>query len=249
MQDPVVTTSRHPEAALEAFAKDIAARTGLVYVRRTGHVDPPALVIERGAAYLLSDDRVTKSHPGMGLVRVRRIRRGEIDDPLLAVGAIQPTDHVLDCTFGFGQDALVLASRASEGRIVGLESSPALCALALAGMQHWDPAAAKIVPRIELLMADYREYLKAAPDRAFDVVFIDPMFRRPKAAAPDFVTLRAFANDAPLEADTLQEARRVARRLVVVKDAWPGPELERLGLTGQPERHVKDILFGTATAY
>jgi hypothetical protein len=119
-----------------------------------------------------------------------------------------------------------------------------LAALAMAGMPHWSRPANEIMRRVELHRADAREYLVQAPDRSFDIVFIDPMFRDPKSAAPDFASLRLLADPTPLDAEMLRQAARVARRRVVVKDAWPGYELIRLGVEPIHARRRADIIFG-----
>ncbi|HXN83293.1 MAG TPA: hypothetical protein VN883_12530, partial [Myxococcales bacterium] len=84
--------------------------------------------------------------------------------------------------------------------------------------------------------------------RSFDVVLFDPMFRRAGEAAPLFDLVRTLAEHAPLRAEDLLEARRVARRGVLVKDAWPGAELARLRLTPLPSRRLPRIVFGWAPA-
>jgi hypothetical protein len=71
------------------------------------------------------------------------------------------------------------------------------------------------------------------PAASVDVVLFDPMFGRALAAQPGFEMLRRLANPSPLRADVLAEARRVARRVVLVKAARYTPMLRSLGL--QPE--------------
>ena len=67
-------------------------------------------------------------------------------------------------------------------------------------------------------------------------------------SAPIFDLVRELAEHAPLDPDTLEEARRVARRGVLIKDAPPGRELARLGLEPLPSRRGPRIVFGWAAA-
>lgn len=80
------------------------------------------------------------------------------------------------------------------------------------------------------------------------MVLFDPMFRAPIDSAPVFALLREHADHAPLQLEDLAAARRVCRRGVLVKDAWPGRELHRLGLSPLPARRVPAICFGWAPA-
>jgi hypothetical protein len=100
---------------------------------------------------------------------------------------------------------------------------------------------------VHIERADHREYLKRQAGGSFDVVLIDPMFRTPGDSGPLFELVRAHGTHVPLEAETLAEARRVARKGVLVKDAAPGRELERLGLKPRFSRRLATICFGWAT--
>ena len=204
------------------------------------------LVIERHGVHLDMGDDSMRSHPGMGLVRLRRLVRGEEHDPLLDLAGVKAGDTVLDATFGFGQDALVFAyGVGNTGRVIALESSPLVLALAFSGMRHWPEPATLVVPRIDLRLADAGQFLAAAPSKSVDVVYFDPMFRDPRLAAPDFKLLRAMADPSPIRSEDVLNARRVARRLVLFKDAWPGREIGRLGVRPVESRRSAEITFGT----
>ncbi len=145
---------------------------------------------------------------------------------------LEDGDRILDCTVGLGADALVAATAVGpRGRVIGLESSAALAAWVGEGLLRCgDPAA----DRIEIRAADHLAALVGLPDRSFDVVVFDPMFRHARPEPAGFDLVRRLADAAPLSAEALARARRVARRWVVVKDGAPGWDLARLGLTPLP---------------
>jgi predicted methyltransferase len=161
------------------------------------------------------------------------------------VAELRPGDRVLDATLGLGGDAL-LAAHATGTRVLGLEAEGILGAFTAAGLRRVPGPAREAARHIEVQRADHREYLRSQPDGSFDVVLLDPMFRRAGEAGPLFELLRAHAQHAPLDAATLREARRVARRGVLVKDAAPGHELHRLGLVPRITRRSAAIAFGWA---
>ena len=74
-----------------------------------------------------------------------------------------------------------------------------------------------------------------------DVVYFDPMWVVPSRSSPSFQVLRKLAHSERLSASAIAQARRVARRKVVVMDQIHGGELERLGLPvhtcGQRKRY------------
>ena len=72
-------------------------------------------------------------------------------------------------------------------------------------------------------------YLREQQDDSYDVVYFDPMFRRPLHESAGMDALRARADMRALTHETVAEARRVARRRVVMKERRESGEFERLG--------------------
>jgi hypothetical protein len=214
------------------------------------------LVLSARASILAAGGEERRWSPGMGALRAKRLReiraRGEAAllaggplgrreggraepterDPFLDAAGLREGDTVLDCTMGLGADALVAAAAVgARGRVVGLEASPALAAWVAEGLRRSGDEAAS---RVEVRAADHAEALPALPERSFDVVLFDPMFRHARAGPPGFDLLRRLADPRPLSPDALERARRVARRWVLVKDGAPGWDLARLGLVPLP---------------
>jgi len=186
--------------------------------------------------------------PGMGLLRAKRLRNGERStrDSFLEAAGLRPGERVLDCTLGLCADALVAAEAVGpEGRVEGFESSPALALLAEEGLRRLpDPAAA----RIRVRCGEAGALLAALPSRSFDLVAFDPMFRQARREPPGFDLLRRLGDARPLSAETLAQARRVARRAVLVKDGSPGWDLARLGLAPLPSARGAHRLYARLLA-
>ncbi|WP_257449435.1 class I SAM-dependent methyltransferase [Archangium lipolyticum] len=253
-----VTTSGKPEDALVARAREAAREWNLPFIpRRKKQPMGPLLesaadafiVFEREGVSLWDKEGSFSFNPGMAHLRRLRILSGQKggDDALVRVAELRAGDHFLDCTLGLGQDALVAALVVGpSGRVVGLEKSLALYAVVSEGLETYDYGPDSY--RVETVRADSHEYLRALPSGSFDVVFFDPMFEKPKKSQPAFEMLRRFAEHAPLTPETLEEARRVARRWVVVKGAKYSEDLEKLGLEAEPGSRYTSVVWGRVPA-
>jgi hypothetical protein len=251
-----VTTVRDPEPAEQAAASACAARFGVPSLDRAGR-SLASLAVEHGAeallvlgarrAALFLDGEERTWQAGMGELRLRRLLRGEpargqhTADPFLAAADLRPGDAVLDATLGLGMDALVAAGAVGErGRVLGAEASTPLAALVAEGLvRHPAPAAR----RVEVVASDAGELLARLPERSFDVVAFDPMFRHARAQGAGFDLVRRLGDPRPLPVETLARARRVCRRWVVVKDGTPGWDLARLGLAPLPSARGAHRLY------
>lgn len=172
-------------------------------------------------------------HPSMAKARISMLRKGLLNDPMLAAMKLTAGASVLDCTLGLGADAIVTAfATGSAGQVVGLEKSPVLAALVAHGLSNYatDIKSLEAAMRlIKVINADHFEYLQAQPSAAFDVVYFDPMFRQPVNASTGIKPLRLLAEGASLEKKAIEVALRVASKRVVIKERRGSTEFERLG--------------------
>ncbi|MCK9905827.1 class I SAM-dependent methyltransferase, partial [Frankia sp. Cpl3] len=166
--------------------------------------------------------------------RIKRLERGDTDI-MLSACQIQPGDQVLDATLGLGADAIVFAHGVgSTGRVVGIESQPLIASLVTDGLRYWQtdsPALTQAMRKIEVVSCHHLDFLREQPDKAFDVVYFDPMFEVRIEASGGIEGIRQYANDAVLSEEAIQQARRVARRRVVLKEGKAGRLYERFGFT------------------
>jgi SAM-dependent methyltransferase len=250
-----VTTSAQPNAELTTQAQAAARHWGVPFFpRRPKESITPWFDSHAHALLVFGHDGVTLwdreghhgFHGGMAHLRRRRLAAGE-EDTFVRVAELRKGDAVLDCTLGLGQDALVASLAVGpQGRVVGVEKSLALSALAAEGLKTYELGPDSC--RIEVVHADAHEYLRTLPAQSFDVVFFDPMFAKPRKAQPGFNVLRRFADYAPLTPEALQEGRRVARRWVVVKGARHTNDLKKLGLSPHPGSRFTEVVWGRVGA-
>ena len=246
-----VTTSAQPREALTARAREAARRWAVPFLPRRAKEGIATWFEERvEALFIFGHDGVVlwdgQGHHGfhVGLAHLRRMRlaAGE-SDTFVRVAQLAPGDAVLDCTLGLAQDALVASLAVGPGgRVVGVEKSLGLYALASEGLKDFEQGPDSC--RVEVVHAEAGEYLRTLPSRSFEVVCFDPMFARPQKAQPGFDVLRRFAEHAPLTREVLEEGRRVARRWVVVKGSRYSDDLRKLGLTPEPGSRYSEVAWG-----
>lgn len=188
-------------------------------------------------------------HPSMAFVRVKRLRKGETD-PLIELSRCRPGDRIIDCTAGFASDSLVFSYAAgADGRVDAVESEPVLCAIVREGLAGYRSSLDDVdeaMRRIVMHRADHLDYLKSLPDRSADIVYFDPMFRQPIHESSALQPLRAVANMNELSEQSIAEAKRVARKTVMMKEHQASGEFARLGF----ERHhvnTSKIAYGVIT--
>lgn len=237
----IVTTARHPTPEMAIMARRAAAELGGRIVPKTGHTTirkiqqqyQTRLVLSVGQRMtLFMDDQEIFFHPSMSVVRLKRILAGE-KDTLLVKSRVRPGDSILDCTLGMGADAIIFAHAAGvQGRVVGLEQSEILAFLVKEGLKSWQTNMRELqeaMRRVEVVAMDHLSFLKHQPDRSFDVVYFDPMFRHTVKESVNFDPVRFLSFDHPLTLEAINEARRIARKTIVLKERLSGGEFARLG--------------------
>lgn len=197
------------------------------------HEAQAAVVLDANGTHMkTSDGTEFKLHGGLGVLRVRSVMSGA-NDTLASICALRAGDTFVDGTAGQCQDALVAAAAVGPtGRVIALEASPLLWSVT-AGRPVCtsdDEIDRLLNERIEVRLGEAITLLAQMADGSADVVYFDPMFAMPAKASASFEILRSFAHHVPLSLDTIMQARRVARRCVVVMDQPGGSELERLGM-------------------
>ena len=236
----VITTERKCRPESLALAEKLSQELQLELVERhkesmeklmDKHEADAVLVAFPDKLKLFSESGEMFFHPNMAQLRVKNLRKGEKDHMSEAMG-LKPGMSVLDCTLGYGSDAIVASFGVGDsGRVTGIEASPFIAAVTAHGLQHFPASNAPLLAamrRIKVVNMDYLAYLRQQPDKSVDVVYFDPMFRKPLTASSGISPIRSVANHNALTPEAVAEALRVARHRVVMKEASNSPEFSRL---------------------
>ncbi|AWB44891.1 SAM-dependent methyltransferase [Paenibacillus sp. CAA11] len=252
----IITTGDHEAQGSVQRALQIAAGTGLRYVRRSGlslsklrkkYNDPDILIVlENGIRIAGEDGEPMFFHPSMSFVRAKRLLKGGKDLMLEAAGVV-PGDRIIDCTAGLGADSIIFSMGSGPlGEVVSLESSFPLYMLLREGLASYHSGLKEFdeaLSRIEVRHGHHLDWLKQMPDQSADIVYFDPMFREPTTESSSISPLRSYANLDQISLEAIAEARRVARKAVVLKEKRDSGEFTRLGFD-LPDRSRSKITYG-----
>ena len=251
-----VTTSIKINDVIEAKAKMISSQLGLPYVERDGYSlqqlaekyhSNGLLVVSRSELTVHVAGQEFFFHPGMAKLRIKSLKNG-YNDQMINAMQLEPRDSVLDCTLGLGADALVANYVVGPaGTVIGLEINPLMAYVVDEGIKNYsteNKALMQAVKGIKVINADYSDYLKTLATASIDVIYFDPMFRKPLYKSASMSPLRKLADHHPVDELSLLEACRVARKRVVLKETAHSKEFARLGFNSIIGGKNSPVAFG-----
>jgi ubiquinone/menaquinone biosynthesis C-methylase UbiE len=252
-----ITTAGRVTNKLVQKAKQLSSTHQLDYVERTGHSIEGLKNIVMDDLLIVGSDKIFFSpykssdkvffHPNLSMIRAKRIANRE-QDPFIEIAQLEKGMSVLDCTLGLASDSIVASYVVGpSGTVVGVEGDRALSILTEDGLKNFTSGWNDIddaMKRIHVHYADHYEYLQSAPTNGFDVVYFDPMFDKAISSSHGINTIRQQAIHTKLSKNVITEAKRVAKKRVILKDHWQSSRFHQLGFI-QHIRKTSAFHFGT----
>ena len=252
----IVTTTRKPNEDTKIFAKEISLKLGGKFIEREDfsfetlkkiHGVENILLVKKNSLSVVTSDGELFFHPNTAHLRIKNLRGGE-GDRLIDALKISGGSKVLDCTLGLGSDSLVASYVVgAAGKVVALEVNPLIAEIVSHGLKNFSedsPHILKAMRRVEVVHADCKDFLKTCAENSFDVVYFDPMFRRPIQKSSGLNPIRPLADNRPLTEEIIREARRVAKFRVVMKEHSGSNEFARLGFKILGGGKYSSVAFG-----
>jgi 16S rRNA G966 N2-methylase RsmD len=238
----LVTTAGRTNQEMIEKAEGIARELDLPYIHREKKTvkglrerySKDILVVgkERLELFSADSDEPFFFHPNSASFRMKRLLNGE-KDPLIETAALTQGMSLLDCTMGMASDSIVAShSVGNDGKVTGLEASRAISFIIKNGLKTWDSGVAEMneaMKRIEVVHKEALEFLKLSEDKSYDVVYFDPMFGDPIESSAGINPMRKWAIYHPIDEETIEEAKRVAKQRVILKEHFNSPLFEKLG--------------------
>lgn len=247
----VTTSGRYNEHVLQK-AKDIAIRYKLCFVMRKKlsvkeikeRYSDDVLVVGNDEMSItrLSDNDTVKYHPNFSMVRAKRLLNNE-NDALADAAELKPGMSFLDCTMGLAADSVIASLTVGiSGRVTALEQSFILYLLAKEGLASYDTNIEIVndaMRAIETVHQNHTDYLEKLPDNSFDIVYFDPMFDEEISDSQSLRLITEVTHTETLSQKTIDEAKRVAAKKIVLKDHFRSSRFEQFGFMQQVRKTSK----------
>ncbi|UAL45670.1 class I SAM-dependent methyltransferase [Sutcliffiella horikoshii] len=252
----IVTTAGRTNEEMIQTAKHISQDLGCMYIQRNKksvltlfkEYNQDVLVIgkNRYEWYRLNITEPIFFHPNTAGFRVKRWLKGEIE-PFLEATELKEGMSFLDCTLGLASDSIMASLATGEkGKVWGIEGNEVLAYLVKKGLAAWESENSNVeeaMRRIKVLQGKHQDLLSTLQDKSFDVVYFDPMFDIEIQESNGIAPLRSIAVKDAFNKHILQEAIRVAKERVVLKDHWQSEKFAQFGFTVL-ERKTAKFHFG-----
>lgn len=252
----IVTTTYEPSDSIVERSKRLSEELKCKWVpRKKNSLDKLNSLYHDSCIFVVSSQEIKYFHshqpplffhPSTALVRVKRLIRGE-KDTLIKYSNYASGDTLLDCTAGMASDSIVFSYHGGiSAEITALESEFIPYIILREGLKNYNtdiPALDEAMRRITLKQENHLSYLKRQADKSIDIIYFDPMFRSPIEDSSALSPLRSVANHQPLQQESMDQAQRVARKTVVLKEQMESGEFNRLGFTEVHKTYSK-IAYG-----
>ena len=245
----IVTTAYRPTSLTINEASRIARELAIPFLPRNKRsveklqqdeqADVLVIAKERLEFYPVGKTEPFFFHPNSSSFRTKRPLE---KDPLIEVSLLEKGDVFIDCTLGMASDAIVASHFVGgSGKVIGCESHPILAYVVQQGLQQYKgmPHLHDAMKRVEVVQSEAAEYLAALPEKSADVVYMDPMFTEIISESDNFVPLRETADNSQLTARWVREAKRVARKTVVLKAHFRSEDFEKYGFARRVRPNTK----------
>ncbi|MFE7062319.1 class I SAM-dependent methyltransferase [Sutcliffiella sp. NPDC057660] len=248
----IVTTAGRTNAQMIQTARRVALELNLPYIERNKKSIELLQIKYKTDVLVIGKDKIewfvfgtgvpVFFHPNSAAFRAKRWLSGEVE-PFLQATTLKEGMSFLDCTLGLASDS-IMASIATgpAGKVTGIEANKLLAYIVSTGLKTWEmqnKETEQSMRRIEVVQGNHDDILHTLPDDFFDVVYFDPMFEREIEESTGILSIRNVAHYGDLTESTVEEAKRVARKRVVLKDHWQSDRFDRLGFTRMVRKSSK----------
>ncbi|WP_280768892.1 class I SAM-dependent methyltransferase [Salipaludibacillus daqingensis] len=238
----VVTTTGRPSEQMVKRANDIAVKWKLPFIERNKKSiqkmieqwNTTIFIVRTSGieAHHRCGDQPFFFHPNAAMFRAKRLYRYG-DDPIVSICNVEEGDVVVDATLGLGSDAqLASLATGEKGKVIGLESSPIVAHIVSEGLSTYESSFQPLneaMRRIEVLHVNHLTWFQSQQTNSVDIVYFDPMFETEVEKSHGFDPIRHISSAQSLSLEVINEAKRIARKRVILKDHFKSLRFKTLG--------------------
>lgn len=237
-----VTTSGRTNAEMIHTAIEIAAQLKIPYIQRNKRSILEMQMEQNCGCLVVGKERVELFdnrepnpfffHPNSAMFRIKRIINGD-HDPFVEAAQLKKGMSLLDCTLGLAADSIVASFVVGDmGKVTGVEGQKYIAYVVGRDLKTWNSGIYEIntaMRRIKVVAENSLKYLKSLPTENYDCVYFDPMFEEKILESDGIKALGLFALYENLNEQLVNEAIRVAKHRVILKDHYLSTRFQRFG--------------------
>ncbi len=238
----VITTSLGQNPRLIEEALLLSQKTGYPFIERRKQsvksflkdYDGVILIYNTKMVLVNQDGSELTFHPDTAMLRLKSSH-----DALLSLLGTESLE-ILDTTMGLASDSLVMAS--AGHKVKALESQPLIHLIVSHGLATYTSGNAALDAAMRSIQTDCcysLDYLKKQPDQSLDIIYCDPMFTETITESENLSGLKPLANYGPITDEFVSEAKRVAKKKIIIKAHFRDSVFERFGFERQVRSNQK----------
>ncbi|MCE4047297.1 MULTISPECIES: class I SAM-dependent methyltransferase [Bacillaceae] len=170
-------------------------------------------------------------HPSSAMFRIKRLQKEE-HDPFVDACNLTEGKSLFDCTLGLASDSIIASFAVGKsGAVEGVEASPVIAFIVKEGLAVWqshDEQMDEAMRRVKVTSGHALDELRKKETNSIDCVYLDPMFEE-SIDSDGIKPLKHLAVYEDWTTTMIEEARRVAKERVVLKDHYKSTRFEAFG--------------------
>lgn len=242
MKNIIVTTSVKTNLELNEEAQQLADNLRLKYIIRNkktikqllSSVDGVLVVYKNKLSYF-EDDSELFFHLDTTALKIKN----SDNEPLVEI-IKEKEQSILDCTMGLAGDSILLSYYGHK--VISLEKNNIIHLITTNGLKNYispNVEINKAMRKIKTYNVDCLDYLKNCPDASFDIIYFDPMFSHNITESRNLEGILPLADTTFPYEEFIKEAKRVARKKIIVKAHFKDNIFEKFNFTQIIRKNTK----------
>ena len=241
MKNIIVTTSVKTNLELNGKAQQLADDLRLKYIIRNketikqllSSVDGVLVVYKNKLSYFENDSELFFHLDTTAL----KIKNSD-NEPLVEI-IEEKEQSILDCTMGLAGDSILLSYYGHK--VISLEKNNIIHLITTNGLKNYispNKEINKAMRKIKTHNIDCLDYLKQCPNDNYDIIYFDPMFSHNITESNNLEGILPLANTTFPYEEFVKEAKRVARKKIIVKAHFKDTVFEKYNFTRITRNHT-----------
>ena len=242
MKNIIVTTSVKTNLELNGKAQQLADDLRLKYIIRNketikqllSSVDGVLVVYKNKLSYFENDSELFFHLDTTAL----KIKNSD-NEPLVEI-IEEKEQSILDCTMGLAGDSILLSYYGHK--VISLEKNNIIHLITTNGLKNYispNKEINKAMRKIKTHNIDCLDYLKQCPNDNYDIIYFDPMFSHNITESNNLEGILPLANTTFPYEEFVKEAKRVARKKIIVKAHFKDTVFEKYNFTRITRNNTK----------